>query len=249
MKLKGKVTIITGASHGIGKATSLEFVKQGAKVVLCDIDVVEGKRVVEQIKHLGHEAVFLKCDVTKRNDIQKIVDKTIEVYGKIDVLLNCAGLFIQKPIESIKQGDCNQIIDTNLKGIIYFVSKVTEHMKQQKKGKIVSVASVFGEVGFDNASLYSASSGGIINLTRSLALELVKYKINVNVVSPGIVATHMLDDVLVNKKKRKNLLSNIPLNRIGTPEEIVDAIVFLASNKSDFITGHNLVVDGGWLSH
>lgn len=249
MKLKGKVAIITGASHGIGKATALEFIKQGAKVVLCDIDIIYGKRVVEQIKHLGYNAVFLKCDVTKRKDIQKIVDKTIETYGKIDVLVNSAGLFIQKPIEEVKESDCNKIIDTNLKGIIYFISKVTEHMKQQKSGKIISIASIFGEVGFNKTSLYSAASGGIINLTRSLALELAKYKINVNVVSPGIVATQMLDQILVDKKQKKEIISDIPLERIGTPEEVADSIVFLASNKSDFITGHNLVVDGGWLSH
>ncbi len=249
MKLKNNVAIVTGGANGIGKAIALEFAKQGAKVVICDIDKVAGKEVVNQIERLGYKAIFVKADVTKKNDVQRTIKRTIKDFEKIDVLINNAGIFIQEKISKIKEEEWDNLINTNLKGMYLFISCIAEHMIEHKRGKIISIGSIFGEVGYNNTSVYSAANGGIISLTKAVALELAPYRINVNIVSPGIIATKMNEDVLTNPELKKKIISNIPLERIGIPEEIADAVVFLASNRSDFITGHNLIVDGGWTIH
>ena len=249
MKLKNKIAIITGAARGIGKAVALEFAKEGAKVIISDVNVKESKELVKQIENLGSEAVFQKCDVTKKRDIQNLINKTIRKFQKIDILVNCARVFLEKSITEIDEKEWDKLIDTNLKGNFMCIKNVSEHMKKNKKGKIISISSIAGEVGLINSSIYSAANGGIINLTKELAIELSPYKININVVSPGIISVDMMEDQLKSKKVRKELMSNIPLGRMGTPQEVADAVVFLASSNSNFITGHNLVVDGGWLCH
>lgn len=249
MKLINNVAIITGAANGIGKATALEFAKQGAKVVICDIDAKKGKYLNNQIKHLGYISIFIKADVRKKEDIERVIRKTLKEFKKIDILVNNAGIYIQKEIFKITETEWDKVINNNLKGMYLLVSKISKQMIKKKKGKIISIGSIFGKVGYGNMTLYSTVNGGIISFTKSLAIELAPYKINVNVVSPGIIATKMNEELLTNLKIKKELLSNIPLERIGLPEEVADSIVFLASNKSNFITGHNLIVDGGWTVH
>jgi len=247
--LKNKIAIVTGGANGIGRAICLEFVKQGAKVVLCDIDSKAGKEVEKQIKHLGYEAFFLKCDVRKEEDVLKVINYTKKKYNQIDILVNNAGVFLEKKISQISKEEWDNVIETNLRGVFFFISSVSKHMIENKSGKIISISSIFGEVGFKNTSVYCASSGAIINMTRELVLELSPHKININVVSSGVVVTEMIGSLLSDPAKKKEILSNIPLERIGTCEEVADAVTFLASNRASFITGHNLVVDGGWLAH
>ncbi|MFT4304855.1 MAG: SDR family NAD(P)-dependent oxidoreductase [Candidatus Woesearchaeota archaeon] len=249
MKLRSKVAIITGAGKGIGKAIAIEFAREHAKLILLDIDSKSTKEVVEQIKHLGGEAVFMKCDVTKNKQVKTCLNKAIKKFKKIDILVNNAGIFVNDPLEKTKEKDWDQTIETNLKGTYLFIKNIAEHMKKNKKGKIINVSSIAGKAGLINTSAFSSANGGIINLTKVLTLELSPYKININAISPGIIATGLMDSLIEDKKIKKSLLENIPMNRFGNPEEIADSAVFLASNDSDFITGHNLVVDGGWKTH
>jgi NAD(P)-dependent dehydrogenase (short-subunit alcohol dehydrogenase family) len=231
----------------MGKAIALEFAKQGAKMVLCDLETKECREIAKQVNNLGSKALSIKCDVTKKSDVKRVVAKTIQKFKKIDILINNAGKTLTNPITKIKEKEWNEIIDTNLKGVFLFSREVSNHMINKKKGKIININSVAGEVGFLNSSAYCASKGGVVNLTKELAIELSPHHINVNGIAPGIIPTNRTEKMLKNEKHQKELLSNIPLNRFGTPENIADAVVFLASADSDFITGHNLAVDGGWL--
>lgn len=249
MKLRGKIAIITGAGNGIGKATAIEFAREHAKLILLDINAKTTKEVAEQIKQQGGEAEYMKCDVTKKEQVKKCINKIIKKYERIDILVSNAGIFTQKPIHEMTEKEWNNIIDVNLKGAFLTIRSVAEHMKKNKKGKIITISSIAGKKGMINTSAFSAANGGIINLVKELTLELSPYKINVNSISPGIIATEMLTELMDDLEKRKEMLSNIPMKRIGTPEEVADAVVFLASTDSDFITGHNLVIDGGWTTH
>jgi 3-oxoacyl-[acyl-carrier protein] reductase len=249
MKLKNKVAIITGAGQGIGKAIALEFAQNGAKLVLLDINLKNLKELANQVKHLNTEVLAIKCDVTKENQIVNAVKKVIKKHKQIDILVNNAGIFTQKPLINVNTKDWDKQINTNLRGTFLTIKNVAKYMIKQKKGKIISLSSIAGKVGLTNSSVYSAANGGIINLTKQMAGELSPHNININTVSPGIIITKMTEKLLNDKNIKRDLLSNIPMNRFGTAEEVADAVLFLASNDANFITGHNLVVDGGWLTH
>ncbi len=249
MKLKNKIAIVTGSKRGIGKSIALELAKEGAKLVISDVDLKECRDVCDEIKKIGSSAIALKCDVSKKRDVDNLVKRTIQKFRRIDILVNNAGVVLMKPFVEMTEKDWDFILDINLKGIFFCTSAVVKQMVKQKSGKIVSIASIAGEVGFMNISAYCASKAGIINLTRELALELSPHNINVNAVAPGIIVTKMTEGILGDKRAKEGLLANIPLKRVGRPEEIGRAVVFLASGDSDYITGHTLVVDGGWLAH
>ena len=249
MKLKNKIAIVTGSRRGIGRSITLELAKEGAKVVVSDIDLKECQNVCDEIKKTGSDAIAVKCDVSKKRDVDAMVKKTIQKFKRIDILVNNAGVFLMKPFVQMTEKDWDFVLDINLKGVFLCANAVAKQMVKQKGGKIISIASIAGEVGFMNTSAYCASKAGIINLTRELAMELSPHNINVNVVAPGVIATKMTEDMLKDKKTKEVLLANTPLGRVGNPEEIGKAAIFLASNDSNFITGHTLVVDGGWLAH
>lgn len=248
MKLKNKIAIVTGSRRGIGRSITLELAKEGAKVVVSDIDLKECQNVCDEIKKTGSDAIAVKCDVSKKRDVDAMVKKTIQKFKRIDILVNNAGVFLMKPFVQMTEKDWDFVLDINLKGVFLCANAVAKQMVKQKGGKIISIASIAGEVGFMNSSAYCASKAGIINLTRELAMELSPHNINVNVVAPGVIATKMTEDMLKDKKTKEVLLANTPLGRVGNPEEIGKAAIFLASNDSNFITGHTLVVDGGWLA-
>lgn len=249
MKLKNKVAIVTGSGRGIGKSIALEFAKEGAKVVISDINLKDCLKVCEEIKKIGSDAIAVKCDVSKKTETVNLAKKTIQKFQKIDILVNNAGVVVMKPFIDMTEKDWDFVLDINLKGIFLCAQAVLKQMLKQKSGKIISVASIAGEVGFMNTSAYCASKAGIINLTRELALELSPQNINVNAIAPGVIATKMTENMLKDKKTKEILLASTPLGRVGQPEEIGKAAVFLASDDSNFITGHTLVVDGGWLTH
>ncbi len=248
MNLKNKVAIVTGARRGIGKAIALELAKKGASVVVSDINLEEQKQVVEEIKNLGQKALAIKADVTRKKEINSMIEKTINEFGQIDILVNNAGISGLKQFESMTEKDWDKVLDINLKGVFLCTKTVLKHMIQQKSGRIISIASIAGKVGFRGASAYCASKAGIINFTKELALELAPKNINVNAIAPGIIKTKMTKDMLEDKEQRKGLMQSIPLNRVGKPEDIGKAAAFLASSDADYITGHTLVVDGGWLA-
>ncbi len=248
LNLKDKVAIVTGARRGIGEAIALKLAEQGAKVIVTDISKEDCQKVVEKIETSGGEGLALKLDVTKEDEIKSVVEETKEKFGKIDILVNNAGIFIQNNLEEMETSEINKMLDINLRGSIMCIKNVLPGMKEQKYGKIINIASIAGFVGFDLSSIYCASKGALVNLTRELALDLGSYKINVNGVAPGVIATEMTKDMLSDEKVKSALLQNIPYNRIGKPEDIASAVVFLVSDESEYITGQTLVVDGGWLT-
>lgn len=248
MRLQNKIAIITGAGSGIGRGIALAFVKEGAKVVVADINEEGGKKTVEQLKEQGGEAVFVKTDVSKSRDIDEMVKTCLDEFGRVDILVNNAGIVKFSPLHETPEEDWDAVLNVNLKSVFLGCKKVIPEMLKQGKGKIISIASIAGLVGFENIGPYCASKGGIIALTREMALEYAKHKINVNCIAPGVIKTAMTKDLLADPDTRQFLESSTLYPRLGEPEDIAQAAVYLASDESDFVNGEVLVVDGGWIA-
>jgi len=249
--LTNKVAIVTGARRGIGKGIALMLARAGAKVVVSDIDENECQKVVEEIKKIGSDGLAIKCDVTNRKEVEEMVKKTIEKFGKVDILVNNAGIAPFKPFLEMAEEEWDRVLAVNLKGYYLCAQAVAKEMIKKGWGRIINIASVaMGQVGigFPNLTHYCASKGGIVALTETLALELTPKGINVNVVSPGVIATEMAKPVIEDEKTKQAILARIPKGRVGQPEDIAAAVVFLASEEADYISGATLVVDGGWLA-
>ena len=249
MELRNKVAIITGSARGIGKSIALELAKQGAKVVVSDVDIDNCELTCDDIEDNGGDAIAIECDVTNKKEVQSLVKKTIKKYQKIDILVNAASDEIVKPFFEMTEKEWDKIIDINLKGVFLVTQEASKKMAEQKSGKIINISSIAGEVGFTYTSSFCAAKAGVINLTRELALELSEHKINVNSIVSGVLPTKIRKDILEDERSTKDLLKNTPLKKVGKPEDIAKAALFLASERSSYITGHNLVVDGGWTCH
>ena len=249
--LKNKVVVITGARRGMGKADALLFAQKGAKVVVSDISQEDCQKVVDQIEKKGGQAIAVKCDVSKKEEVDNLFRKTIEKFGRVDVLVNNAGICEFKPFIDLTEEEWDRTLNINLKGYFLCAQAAAKEMVKQKSGVIVNIASVaMGQlgVGFPNIVHYCASKGGIAAMTEALALELAPYNIRVNAIAPGMIETPMIDPVKQDPKSMEGILARIPLHRVGKPEEIADLVVFLASDKSSYITGSIVVIDGGWLA-
>ncbi|MBU4369457.1 SDR family oxidoreductase [Patescibacteria group bacterium] len=248
MRLKNKVAIITGAGSGIGQGIAFAFVKEGAKVVVADWSEQGGKETVEQIHKKGGEAVFIKTDVSKAKDIDEMVKTCLDKFKRIDILVNNAGIVKFGPLHQTSEQDWDAVLDVNLKSIFLGSKKVIPEMLKQGSGKIINITSIAGLVGFDQISAYCASKGGIIALTREMALEYAPKKINVNCIAPGVIKTAMTKDMLDDPATKQFLESSTLYPRLGEPKDIAMAAVYLASSESDFVNGEVLVVDGGWIA-
>lgn len=246
MRLENKVAIITGAGSGIGKASAKLFAKEGAKVVVADLNEEGGQQTVSEIKDGGGEAIFVKTDVSKAEDIDAMVLKCVETYGELDILFNNAGVVSMGKIDATTEEDWQKVIDVDLKGVFLGCKRAIPEMEKVGKGKIISTASIAGLVGFDGVAAYCAAKGGVVNLTRELALECAPKKINVNAIAPGVIETAMTKDILADPTQKAGMQAGTPYPRLGEPEDIAYAALYLASDESDFVTGHTLVVDGGW---
>ncbi len=244
----GKVAIVTGARRGIGKAIALRLARDWAKVVVADLDKEDCEKVVKEIEGAGGEGLPLKLDITNEEEIIEAVRKAKEKFGKIDILVNNAGIFIQEELDKMDTSKIDKILAVNLRGTILCTKHILPEMKSNNYGKIVNIASIAGFVGYDLSSIYCATKGALVSITKELALELGKYKINVNAVAPGVIDTPMIKDFLEDEKTKAALLGKIPYGKIGKPEDIANAVAFLASDESEYITGDTLVVDGGWLT-
>ncbi len=246
MMLEGKTAIVTGAGKGIGKGIALALAKEGCRVVPSDIDIEESKKTAKEIKSIGAEALAVKCDVSKKRDAVKMVSQTKKKFGKPDILVNNAGIFPFVQFSKMTEKDWDKVLDVNLKSVFLCTKEALKQMK--KGGKIVCISSIAAIIGFPGLSHYCASKGGMSSMVRALSLELAERKINVNAIAPGAIDTPGASKVLTEKAK-KQTIAQIPLARMGTPEDIANAVVFLASEKSDYITGQTIIVDGGWTLH
>jgi 3-oxoacyl-[acyl-carrier protein] reductase len=247
MRLKDKVAIVTGAGRGIGRAIALAFAKEGANIVVNDINIELANKVVEEIKALGRKAIAIKADVSKSEEVEKMVDLTIKEFGKIDILVNNAGVVFPARIIDIKEENWDRTFEVNLKGTFLCSKAVLKHMMQRKSGKIICIASNLGILSIPERADYSASKAGVINFVKSLALEAGPYGINVNAIAPGITETDMIKPYVTKEMIEKEFAPNIPLRRIGKPEDIAKVAVFFASEDSDYVTGQVISVDGGGL--
>ncbi len=249
--LKGKVAIITGARRGMGRTHAIALAKAGAKVVVSDISLEECQNVVEEIKKAGGEGLAVKCDVSKKVEVDEMVKKTVEKFGKVDILVNNAGIAQFVPFLEMTEEEWDRTLDINLKGYFLCAQAVAKEMAKQKSGVIINIASIaMGQVGvgFPALAHYCASKGGIVGMTEALALELAPYNIRVNAISPGAIDTPMIDPLKVDPKTMEGLMARVPLKRVGKPEEVSNLVLFLASDASSYMTGSTVVIDGGWLA-
>ena len=243
----GKVALVTGGASGIGRASALAFARAGAKVVVADVMVEGGRETVQQIEAADGAAIFVKTDVSQAAEVQALVDKTIEAYRRLDFALNNAGIEgAMAPTADCTEENWDRTISINLKGIWLSMKYEIPQMLKQGGGAIVNMASVAGIVGFQGSPAYCASKGGVIQLTRTAALEYARAGIRVNAVCPGIIRTPMIERVVASQPEMEQALTAMePVGRIAEPEEIAGAVVWLCSEAASFVTGHPLVVDGG----
>lgn len=247
-RLKGKVAVVTGSDRGIGRGIAIAFAKEGCNVVVnSHKNNKEGEDIVNEIKNLGSDAIFVVADVSKERDVRNLVDKAVKKFGKLDILVNNAGILVSGTVTALTEKDWDRQLDVNLKGVFFCTKYAVQQMiKQGKGGRIINISSIAGLVGFPGISAYCASKGGVTELTREVALDCAKYGITVNAIDPGVIVTDMTKAMLEDPATKKALMENTPVGRFGQPEDIGNAAVFLALDESSFITGHNLVVDGGW---
>lgn len=246
-QFEGKIALVTGGASGIGRATALTFAREGAKVVIADVVVEGGQETVRMIEEAGGEAIFVKTDVSKAAEVQALINKAVETYGRLDYAHNNAGIEgITAPTADCTEENWDRTISINLKGMWLCMKYEIPQMLKQGGGAIVNTASVAGIVGFQGSPAYCASKGGVIQLTRTAALEYAQTGIRVNAVCPGIIRTPMIERVFVTQPEMEQPLTAMePVGRMGKPEEIAEAVVWLCSEAASFVTGHPMVVDGG----
>lgn len=247
--LKNKVAIVTGAGRGIGRTIALAYAHAGACMVVVDIDFEGAHRTAEELENSGGKAIAIKADVANPEEVQEIVDTTLDRFGGLDILVNNAGVTKMAPCEEYSLSDWERVIDVDLKGVFLCSQRAGRVMIKNRKGKIINIASIAGQVGtVDNAIAYKSAKGGVINFTRGLAVEWGKYNINVNAIGPGMVVTEFTTARLSNDEYRNYWLRETPLGRFLKMEDLRGVAIFLASPASDMITGQTIFVDGGWLA-
>jgi NAD(P)-dependent dehydrogenase (short-subunit alcohol dehydrogenase family) len=251
--LKGKVAVVTGAAKGMGRADSIKLAQAGAKVVLTDIDFVGCQQVVEEIKKVRGEAIAVKCDASSKADVDNVVVETLKNFGKIDVLVNNAGIFPFQPFFEMTEESFMKVINVNLKGYFLMAQACANVMQKNQpnakgqRGSIINIASIAAIVGFGGLAHYCASKGGIVSMSHAMALELAPLGIRINNIDPGAIdtpGTHTMD---MDEKAKQALVAPVPMKRWGNAEEIASAVLFLASDESSYMTGSTMVVDGGWI--
>jgi NAD(P)-dependent dehydrogenase (short-subunit alcohol dehydrogenase family) len=245
---ESKVAIVTGGSFGIGRATAVLFARKGANVVIADW--IEDSDTLTQIKDEGGTAIFVKCDVSKSEAVKKVVDKTIETFGRLDFAFNNAGIEgTTASTEESAEENWDKTININLKGIWLCMKYEIPQMLKQGKGAIVNCASVAGLIGFPGLPAYVASKHGVVGLTKTAALENAKKGIRINAVCPGVIKTAMIDRITGKDKTVEKQYEDMePVGRMGKPEEVAEAVVWLCSDGASFVTGHAMPVDGGWIA-
>ena len=248
MRLDDQVAVVTGSGSGLGQAIAIAFAEAGATVVVTDLAqrLPNAKKTRDRIIQLGRKSVAVSLNVTSIRSIRRMVKKTIDEFGRIDILVNNAGVNISKPALEVTEDDWDKVLDVNLKGVFFCCQEVGKKMIERRFGKIINVASQNGVIGYYNRAAYCSSKAGVVNLTRVLAIEWASKNINVNAIGPTFVRTPLTDKLFQEESFTSEVLRRIPLGRLGQPEDITGAVVFLASSAAQLITGHTLLIDGGW---
>jgi len=243
MKLENKIAVVTGASSGLGLSIADKFLKEGAKVVFSDINIEKGEEIVSQKEN----AIFIECNVTRSKEVNDLVEKTIEKFGKLDIFVNNAGTGTMVGIDSMSDEDWKKVMDVNLTGVFYGVRAAAKYMKNNNvKGSIINMSSILGINGFNGLASYCAAKGGVNQITRTAAMEFAPLGIRINAIAPGFIKTEMTKEMLEDEVCRKFLEASTPLGHIGDPEDIASAALYLASDDAKYVTGSILYVDGGW---
>lgn len=243
----GKVALVTGAASGIGRVSALALAKEGAKVVVSDVTVTEGEATSQQIAQEGGQAIFVKTDVTKAPEVEAMINETITAFGRLDFALNNAGIDgVRARTAEYPEEIWNQVIQVNLTGVFLCLKYEIPIMVKQGIGAIVNLSSVAGVTGFPGHAAYTASKHGVIGLTRTAALDYARAGLRINAICPAYTRTPMVERMITQHPDlEQKLIARVPLGRLGTPDEIAQAVVYLFSDAAGFITGHSLVMDGG----
>jgi 3-oxoacyl-[acyl-carrier protein] reductase len=240
---KDKVAVVTGASRGIGRSISLALAAEGARIVAVDLDIAETEKVAVEIRALGVEALAVQGNVTVAADAERMIETAVEKFGRVDILVNNAGITRDGLLLRMKDEDWDAVLTVNLKGAFICSRAAAKVMMKQRSGRIINIASVVGQMGNAGQANYCASKAGLIGLTKSNARELAKRNVTVNAVAPGFIQTAMTE--ALPEKVRQELAAQIPLERLGSAEDIANAVVFLAAERSGYITGQVIGVNGG----
>jgi len=247
--LSGKIALVTGAGSGIGAATALLFAACGAKVVVSDINEKGGNEIVEQIKQNGGDAIFQKTDVGKPEECEQLVKKTVEVYGRLDMACNNAGIGGEaNHIGDMSVEGWEKVVHINLSSVFYCMKYELKQMEKQGSGAIVNMASILGAVGFDSSAGYVAAKHGVVGLTQNAAIEYSAKGIRINTVAPGFIDTPLLSKAGMGEDAKKTLVALHPIGRLGKPEEVAELVVWLSSDKASFVTGGYYPIDGAYLA-
>jgi NAD(P)-dependent dehydrogenase (short-subunit alcohol dehydrogenase family) len=252
ISLEDKVAVVTGGSSGIGRAAARRLAQAGATLAILDIDQSGGNRAVQEIREIGAEARFFGCDVTSDSDCQKTVGLIRQEFGRLDILFNNAGIIWRKTIVGTSEDEWDALLDVNLKGIFLLSRRVIPEMMKSGAGCIINTGSGWGIEGGDKAAAYCAAKGGVVNLTRAMAIDHGKDGIRVNCICPGDIDTEMLNEEAIqlglSREEFLKQATNRPIQRLGRPEDVANAVLYFASDLSSWVTGTTLVVDGGGLA-
>jgi NAD(P)-dependent dehydrogenase (short-subunit alcohol dehydrogenase family) len=247
--LTDQVALVTGASRGIGRYLALGLAHYGADIIITGRTVDQLEEAAREIQDLGRRCLVVPMDITQKTDIEKGVEKAFQHFGRIDILVNNAGINIPQPALEVTEEDWRKVLDSNLTGLFFCCQAVGRIMVNRKSGKIINISSQTGTVAIQWRAAYCSSKAGVNLLTKVLALEWGPHNINVNAVAPTFIETPMTRPMLENQAFREMVLSKILLGRVGQPKDVLGAVIYLASEASDLVTGHVLLVDGGWTAH
>ncbi|MBI5286608.1 MAG: 3-oxoacyl-[acyl-carrier-protein] reductase [Deltaproteobacteria bacterium] len=243
MELKGKIALVTGAAQGIGRTIALKLSSQGADLVLSDVNLEKLQNVVKEVEASGSKALAFKANVANFGEVEAMVDETINKLGAIHILVNNAGITRDTLLLRMKEEDWDAVLDVNLKGVFNCTRAVVKYMSKQREGRIVNIASIIGEMGNVGQANYAASKAGVIGLTKTVAREFATRNITCNAIAPGFIETAMTQQL--PEKVREELSKQIPMGRLGTPEDVANCVLFLVSDASNYITGQVINVNGG----